>query len=82
MKSYKTLNIKKIDDKYIIGDNEIKNNEVAIDKSGLLINNNYYSFYDYDEILIETKTSINIFQINKLNGGLLEYLNHLGFKAI
>lgn len=82
MKSYKTLNIIEIDDKYMIDGKEVKDNETTVDKSGLLINGNHYSFYDYDKILIEAKSSINIFQINKSNEGLLEYLNYLGFEVI
>lgn len=78
MENRKILNIKEIgNNKYLI---ENKFSKILIDKSDLSISNNYQLFESYDEVRIETKSSMNIFQVNKSNKALSEYLNHLGFE--
>lgn len=78
MENRKILNIKEIgNNKYLI---ENKFSKILIDKSDLSISNNYQLFESYDEVRIETKSSMNIFQVNKSNSALSEYLNHLGFE--
>lgn len=82
MNNRKTLKIKKIDlFEYLIDDIKVRSKNINVDRFGITANYKTYLFDDYVGVEIETDKGINIFSINKSNKGLIEYLEHLGFRV-
>ena len=81
MDNRKTLKIKKIDlFEYLIDDMKARSKNLIVDRFGITANYKTYLFDNYVGVEIETDRGINIFSINKSNEGLIEYLEHLGFR--